>query len=386
MSEAIDYFEGLDQALKNAGLGRPAMVLDLDRVDANLALLRESPGAGRFRLVTKSLPCGEFIDYILRAMDSRKLMAFHLPYVSWMLSALPDTDILMGKPFLPVAMQSFFNALDDTARQLAADRVQWLVDTPERLATLLALARDTELWLRVSIEIDIGLHRGGVSDTEGLGALLKVIDAHPEQLRFAGFMGYEAHIPYMPEPARAFDKALGSYGDFVDFARSQFPRLCEGELTFNTGGSKTCHLFDNEARINDVAAGSAVVKPSTFGILDDHVPALFIAAPVIRKFPRVSRKPVDPARAMSLYLYGGGWAADLVYPQEVTITPTADPPNQNLMPNQCLFETHLGTRLDLGDFVFFQPQQGDAMFQFEEIHVVRGGEIIDRWHPIPRRY
>ena len=89
---------------------------------------------------------------------------------------------------------------------------------------------------------------------------------------------------------------------------------------------------------------------------------------------------------MSLYLYGGGWAAEIAYPPDVTITPHADPPNENLLPNQCLFETRMDTPLDMGNFVFFQPRQGDAMVQFEEILVMRGGSLVDRWHPFPRRY
>ncbi len=37
--------------------------------------------------------------------------------------------------------------------------------------------------------------------------------------------------------------------------------------------------------MNDIAAGSCVVKPSTFDFftLDTHIPALFIAAPILKK-------------------------------------------------------------------------------------------------------
>ena len=375
------YFEALDAELVGQGLGRPVILVDLDRVDHNLRLIDESI-SHRFRVVTKSLPSLELIDYVMGHAESRGLMAFHLPFVPDMLARWPAVDILMGKPFLPAAVEEFLGQ----AGQDASNRVQWLVDTEERIEELLEIAGQRGVRLRVNVELDIGLHRGGVATAGQLGTLLDVIADHPAQLRFSGMMGYEAHVPFMPDPDAAFDRAMDNYAGMVEFGRARQPQLFEGQLTFNSGGSKTCHRFSAGHVVNDVAAGSAVVKPATFELLVDHQPALFIAAPVIRKFPRVSRTLTDPATAMSLYLYGGGWAADLAWPPHVTITPHADPPNQNLLPNQCLFETHVNTPLSTGHFVFFRPQQSDAMVQFEEILAFRGGRLVDRFRPFPRRF
>jgi len=379
------WFDQLSAELRSAGVATPVIVLDLDRLDHNLALLAGGL-SHRYRVVTKSLPSGELIRYILDATGANRLMAFHLPFVPWMLEAFPDTDILLGKPFLVAAADAFFTQISAGVRSAAQARIQWLVDTPTRLDEYLALAGRVGAPIRVNIEIDVGLHRGGVADADELHMMLAKIAAHPGRLLFAGFMGYDAHVPFWPDPDDAFAKAMQRYAQFIDYGRDHFPALFEGELTFNSGGSKTWFRFDEGLAVNDVAAGSAAVKPSTFSLLAEHRPALFIAAPVIRKFPRVSRREVDPTVAMSLYLYGGGWAADIVHPDGITISPSADPPNQNLLPNQCLFETHMDTPLGLGDFVFFQPHQGDAMVQFEEILVIRGGRLVDRWRPFPRRY
>ena len=382
MSDA--YFTGLNAALRGQGTGRPVILLDLDRLDHNLDLI--SAGlAEHYRLVTKSLPCTQLIEYVLSRTGTGRLMAFHLPFLGWMLEAFPDTDLLMGKPFLLVALQEFFaNNAGDAAT--AARRVQWLVDTPARLDEHLALAGQFGVKLRINIEIDVGLHRGGVSDTRDLDTLLDMIAAHPDRLGFSGFMGYDAQVPFMPVPDIAFERAMALYDGFIRHGEAHYPELFTGELTFNSGGSKTWQRFGDGMVVNDVAAGSALVKPAAFDSLDSHLPALFIAAPVIRKFPRVSRREIAPDKAMSLYLYGGGWAAELAHPPGVAISPHADPPNQNLLPNQCLFETSLNTGLAIGDFVFFRPHQGDAVVQFEEVLVVRDGEIVDRWHPFPRRY
>lgn len=383
MSDA-DYFDRLDRRLREEGIGRPVVVLDLDRVDHNLALIEESISR-QFRIVTKSLPSPELIGYIMSHSGSCRLMAFHLPFVHRMLTTWPNADILLGKPFLIAAVREFF-AATEPQRRAACDRVQWLIDTAERLGQYLELASELRVRLRINLEIDIGLHRGGLRDPAELDGLLDVIAEHPDQLTFSGFMGYEAHVPFMPEPDAAFNLAMDRYGAMVTRGRKRHPALFAGKLTMNSGGSKTLHRFDGVSVVNDVAAGSAVVKPATFAILGSHLPALFIAAPVIRKFPRASRHNMDPATAMSVYLYGGGWAAELVHPGGVTISPRADPPNENLLPNQCLFETHLDTSLDIGNFVFFHPKQSDALVQFEDMLVVRKGEIVARWQPFPRRF
>ncbi|MCB1692731.1 MAG: alanine racemase [Pseudomonadales bacterium] len=383
------YFEAIAASLAGAGIARPAIVLDLDAVDHNTALLLQAPGAAKLRIVTKSLPSRELVKYLLGQTGTRRLMAFHAPYLLWMLSELPDVDILMGKPFLPGVLQEMAARTGVEGTQALARQVQWLVDTPQRLDEHAAFARRHGVELRINIEIDVGLHRGGAADVSSLDVLLDGIDTQSDALGFAGFMGYEAHVPFMPQPDTAFERSLSTYAEMVAFAESKYAHLIEATPTWNSGGSKTCWRFradDSGSVVNDVAAGSAFVKPSTFEILSDYRPALFIATPVIRKFARVSRRELDPAQSTALYLYGGGWAAELVHPAEVVSGPGGDPPNQNLLPNQSLFLAPGATKVEIGDYVFFVPHQGDAMFQFEDIHVLRGGSIIDTWKPFPLRY
>ena len=48
--------------------------------------------------------------------------------------------------------------------------------------------------MRVNVEIDVGLHRGGVPEPEALTPLLAAIREDPEHLSLSGFMGYEPHL------------------------------------------------------------------------------------------------------------------------------------------------------------------------------------------------
>ena len=101
-------------------------------------------------------------------------MCFHQPFLNRVAEELPDADVLLGKP-LPVRSAAlFYETLRgpfDPARSL-----QWLIDTPGRMAGYLELARGLGTKLRISVEIDVGLHRGGVTTTEALDAILRAND------------------------------------------------------------------------------------------------------------------------------------------------------------------------------------------------------------------
>ena len=64
-----------------------------------------------------------------------------------------------------------------------------------------------------------------------------------------------------------------------------------------------------------------------------------------------------------------------------------DPENQNLVPNRSLITAPQHITLAPGDWVFMPPKQSNALFQFEEILLVRGGRLQEqRWRAFPRRY
>jgi D-serine deaminase-like pyridoxal phosphate-dependent protein len=384
------YFRALNATLRQRGPARPTLVLDLDRLDRNIAVLRESIRAPKsFRVVDKSLPSIPLLEYIFEHAATNRVMSFHQPFLSQVAEQLPNAQILLGKPMPMRSAETFYAGLRgafDPDRQL-----QWLIDTPERLAEYATLADRLGRRLRINVEIDVGLHRGGVQDTATLDRILAGIVADPQHLEFAGFMGYDPHVAKVPAWARSraslIQEVRATYRGYVDFVRQRYPQLWNDQLTLNGAGSPTYRLYEDDTLVNDLSVGSALVKPTDFDLdtLIPHVPALFIATPVLKAGARARLPGLDwlsdlldwwnPNLARTFFLYGGYWMAHPVSPPGLH--------NNSLFGRSSNQEMLNGsTRVELGvdDFVFLRPTQSEAvMLQFGDILVVRGPEIVDHW-------
>jgi D-serine deaminase-like pyridoxal phosphate-dependent protein len=155
------YFLGLQRAVTGFGMARPCLVLDRLRMRRNATRLKSLIASGvQLRLVEKSLPMPAILDDLMRLTSTRALMVFHEPQLRQVVQRFPDSDLLMGKPIPALAVRHFYQHLTSNefnpARQL-----QWLVDTRARLTEYHDLARGLGIRLRINIEIDVGLHRGG---------------------------------------------------------------------------------------------------------------------------------------------------------------------------------------------------------------------------------
>lgn len=389
-----EYFHALNQALKKNGPHRPALVLDLDRLDHNLGVLMASIRAPKhFRVVAKSLPSIPLLDYVLKKSGSNRLMAFHQPFLNLEAKAFPSSDILMGKP-LPAASAARFyrehQGAFDPARQL-----QWLLDTPARLKEYLELAKSFEQKFLINIELDVGLRRGGVVAGEVLGEMLRVIEQNPTHLEFAGFMGYDTHVVKVPSVLAPREKLFAHVRDTYTACLAQVktahPTLWRDDLTLNAGGSPTYRLHENETFANDIAVGSGLVKPTDFDLdtLTEHQPALFIATPVLKSLDGVRVPGVevmsgiaaawDPNLQKTYFIYGGRWMARYEAPQGLRSNGL-----YGLSSNQEMVNGSAATALAVDDHVFLRPTQSEAlMLQFGPLVVLRGGRVVDSWAVLP---
>lgn len=393
------YFLSLQAALKRAGLLRPTLVIDRRRLAHNLDRLKSHlPANQHYRIVAKSLPSLGLIREVRAATGSDRLMVFEQPFLNFIAREMSDAQVLMGKPMPVGAAQRFFDRHPpgefDTGRQ-----VEWLIDTPRRLAEYRELARarlnTSGAVMRLNLELDVGLHRGGFRSAQDVAEAIRGIGAEPA-LAYAGFMGYEAHASKMPGflggPRAALDRAWKFYAECVDVARVELGQRYKREaLTLNAGGSSTYQLYDESAPCNELAMGSGLVMPTDFDkpSLADHLPASFIATPVLKALERTelpglesmtgALRAWDANTARAFYLYGGYWLADPVSPPGL---------QRNAIwghsTNQDLLNGSEAVRLGVDDFVFFRPHQSEFVFlQFGDLAVFDGAEIVETWPVVP---
>lgn len=379
------YFNGLAAALKRAGLGKPVLVVDRRRLEANIAAIRRSTDAAKLplRVVAKSLPAPQLLDTILRGMGSQRLMVFSADMLRQLLPLHPQADYLGGKP-LPVS--EFLRVVSDP-RADPGPRMQWLIDTPQRLSQYAEAAKARGMALRVNLEIDVGLHRGGFADGAALAEALGL--ARAAGIEVTGLMGYEPHVPKMPDADAAWADAQGAYAKAIAVLKAAGHD--PARLTLNSAGSPTFRRHCQGTVANEVSVGSAFVKPGDFDYDDlaDLTPAAFIATPVLKAS---ADQPLPGIEALSgamhwwdrnttrgFFIHGGHWLAKPVSPAGLQYS--------RLMGRSSNQELLTGSpRIDLkpDDTVFLRPDQSEALFlQFGDIAVYDGREIAELWPTLP---
>ena len=370
------YFSKLNDLLKRDGPGRPVMVVDVPRMNHNIDVIARSVGRQKtYRVVVKSLPSVPLLQHVLSRAGTNAMMVFHQPFLNAVAEAFPRADALLGKPMPIAAVRTYFARLDEHRYDSSA-RVQWLIDTPERLLQYQALARQLGTRMRVNLEIDVGLHRGGFPEPAALDPVLAVIRNDPRHLSLAGLMGYEAHLTGLKADLQhpAVQNVLARYRGFIDRIRDG--GFAPDGMTLNGAGSHTLRIYERDATMNDLAAGSGVVKPADFDTfhLADNVPALFIATPILKRYegnPFMEDPPADMARLY--YIYGGYWKARMVSPTHIG-KPLYESTNQSPV------TTSRDVDLHVDDYMFLRPTQSEfVMLQFGDLLAVEGGRISARW-------
>jgi D-serine deaminase-like pyridoxal phosphate-dependent protein len=382
-----DYFEKLTEALRRKKIANPCLIIDRDRLDENLDVLhRGIHEQFQVRISDKSLQCIPLLRHVSDRLRTQRFMSYHLPICERVLEAFPDATTLFGKPLPTEAVRQAITKGFFAGSPNDLDRVTWLADTEKRVEELGQLARSANVNLRVCLETDVGLHRGGFDSPAAMQRALSRLAAWPE-LSCVGMMGYDAHA--IDHPA-----ILGGPGKELVTAQEQFRDYSntlqhDQREILNTGGSSTVLLYESGHPANDVTVGSAVIKPADFDVpgLVDLAPAAVIAAPVLKVVdvdaPGLSRwsryfNAIGRLPRRGIYIYGGKWMAVPVYPEGMQHNNFfGESSNQDFLaiPADCTAE--------VDDFAFFRPSQSEATLQqFGDIAVYSGGDIVDWWPAI----
>jgi D-serine deaminase-like pyridoxal phosphate-dependent protein len=383
------YFLSLSQALREAGIAKPVLVIDRARLRANMQALRSTLQGSKLatRIVVKSLPSRKLIEELVAGLGADRFMVFNGPMVLDTAHVQATGDMLLGKPLPALEVAAVCDQL--AAQGFGGLRPQWLVDTPQRIQEYAQIAKSRSQVFRVNAEIDVGLHRGGFQSAQDLSAALDLIKQHPS-LEFSGLMGYDPHVPKMPSPSRAYDAVIKRYQESVDAVRSRMG-ADTSKFTFNTAGSPTYSLHARDPVATELAIGSAFVKPRDFDTktLTHHVPAAFIATPVIKA---VGETQIPGLEALSgvmrffdanseraYFIHGGHWLAEPESPPGLEFNSIFGRSS-----NQEILTGSRSVVLKPDDYVFLRPNQSEALFlQFGDLLVYEDGKIVDRWPTFP---
>jgi D-serine deaminase-like pyridoxal phosphate-dependent protein len=176
-------------------LPTPALILDLDAMEANLAKM-----AGFFRARSAKLR-PHFKNHRVLALAVRQIEAGAVGITCarlWQAEALAGhgiTNILLANE---VAGETSLRQLADLCRQVPLIAA---VDNARVVDDLARIARDKKAHVNVVVDIDLGLKRCGVQPGEPALALAKKVIA--SGLTFRGLMGYEGHLqPLVPGPEK----------------------------------------------------------------------------------------------------------------------------------------------------------------------------------------
>lgn len=389
------YFLDLQTRLQNQRHGRPLLVIDRDRLARNCErVVNHLLPHQSLRIVAKSLPGIALIREVMALTGSQRLMTFHQPFMNALAQQEPRCDLLLGKPMPVNAARQFYLELAEDSDFDPGRQVQWLIDTLPRLKQYLALAQTLEQRLRINIEIDVGLHRGGLQSVAELDALLNVIRENPDYLEFAGLMGYDAHVGKLPSfietTETALKKSNDTYRQFIQRIRQQHGDLYHPGLIFNGAGSPTFRLHDAQSPLNDIAVGSCLIKPTDFDLplLTDFEPAAFIAAPVLKILDGLTLPgplPIgtlwrlwNPNRQRTAFIYGGKWMAHPVSPAgllENTLYGSSS--------NQMMFNGSATQQIAVDDWIFMRPTQSEAvLLQFGDMLALQQGQQPQWWAPL----
>ncbi len=381
-----DYFLQLQNALKKANIAKPTLVIDRDRLKQNINVMAAALPAGMgYRIVAKSLPCQKLIEEVRAQTKTDKLMVFNIDYLEWLIDTMPECDMLLGKPMPAAAVEQFLQKQSPPNKN-----IQWLVDGVARLHQYDALAERLGTPLRINLELDVGLHRGGLETEKDIAAVLDKIKASA-YLTLSGFMGYEPHLASLPEQNGWRERAKQGAWDFYQKAL----QLAEKRgfdlkaLTRNAAGSPTYRLWTDSLIANEVSVGSVLLKPTNFDseLLEEHIAASFIASPVLKRMKGIkvpgmeyANKPSPyqpPENHDGVFIYGGKWSAELVYPQGAKVNEVYGKSS-----NQEMLEVPEEVALAVDDFVFYRPTQSEAILTYlGDIAIYEAGAITEFWQP-----
>ncbi len=390
----LDNYDKLAALVRDEPL--PAMIVDLDVLDANVRRLSEvaRQHGKNLRVASKSVRVPDLLKRILSVGGNhfQGLMCFSLPEAQ-LLAREGFDDLLVAYPTVQDSDLAIAAALANEGKTFTL-----MLDSPTHVAMLADSwkERGGDDPLRVCIDHDMSwrpgkLHIGAQrSPIRSIGDFETLLDAilSRSELRLAGVMGYEAQIagvgdqnPFAPllNPAKKLIKSQ-SVKDVAAKRHAVSDLLTRRGASidfFNGGGTGSIRTTSNEDWVTEVTAGSGFLQSHLFDYYagNQNQPAMCFALQVTR-IPQADRITCQS---------GGFIASGSSDPDKapVPFLPAGLKPDKmegfGEVQTPLLVPNALRGKLAPGAPVFFRPAKaGEIAERFNDYLLIEHGEKVGR--------
>jgi D-serine deaminase-like pyridoxal phosphate-dependent protein len=253
----------------------PALLLDLDAMERNLAKMALFFGSGPTRLRP------HYKNHKCPALAHRQIEA---GAIGMTCATLSEAEALVSSGITNILISSELagdrkiGRFADLPRQ--ADLIA-VVDNPKSVAALGAAGRAKGCTLGVLVNVNVGQNRTGVAPGEPVLELARKVLA--EGLWLRGLMGYEGHVAHLVEgPDKEFAYNLAMSALMKTRCLLEDNRIPIDSVS--TGGTGTHHLSAQFPGITEFQAGSYLVMDTEYAnTCKDFERALTVMGTVISK-------------------------------------------------------------------------------------------------------
>lgn len=355
-------YRRLDESATLDTIPTPALVLDLDALEANVEAMERvvGPTGKRIRPHVKTHQSPEIARRQMGA-HVRGVTCATVEEVEAMAAAGIDDLLLANEVVGADKLERLAVAAENASVTLA-------VDDAGPVAALSGFAVRAGVTIGVVIDVDIYLHRCGVPSAAEAVRLAGLVESCAG-LRLEGIMGYEGRM--RPRVERRAEKIASAYAILAE-VKDTLRRHGFDVGIVSAGGTSTLAEALADPAITEVQAGVyCLMEPDLSGMSLPFRCAVVVRGTVISRHP--GRVVVDIGRRSVGMEYGPpvpcGFGADGIRVSDEHIT--LDMP---------------GSTVELGQRLEFTPAQIRTTFNLHDhVWVKRGADLVDRWPIAGRR-
>lgn len=358
-------------------LATPALVLDLEAVQVNLAALQTYAEAQGLRLRPHA-KTHKSVEVARRQIAAGA--------VGQCCATVGEAEVFGAAGLTGLLITSPPGTPDKLARVVDLHRrtgaVAVTVDTEAALAILAGALAPGDAPVPVVVDLDVGQARTGCVTPEAALALCRTIDALP-QLHFAGvqaYAGHRQHVYPLEERRRALAETMAPLAELV--ARLREDGL---EPPMVTGGGTGSFALDAEmGLLTELQCGSYCFMDSDYGAVEPHPgaprfePALWVAASVINA-NRAAEGFVTIDAGLKALAADSGTPRVLQGADPETLYRFTGDEHGRLTPPKGAALPAVGDRIEL-----LTSHVDPTVNLYDVYHVVRGDTLVDLW-PIDAR-